>query len=88
MQNIEEKASQFLEHWLLLAHLLIYCFVERKKQTHTLISDLARTSYSASVTLLTKNWHLPCIFRRIKSRAAAAADLQHSLKGVKSGNQE
>ena len=36
----------------------------------------------------TTNWHLPSASTRIESRAAAAADLQHPLRGVQGGGQE
>ena len=36
----------------------------------------------------TTNWHLPSTFIRIKSGAAAVADLHHPLKGVHGRDQE
>ena len=40
------------------------------------------------VKLSPSNWHLPCTSIRIKLWAAAAADLQHPLKGVQSVDPE
>jgi len=39
-------------------------------------------------SIVTYNWHLPFTSIRIKLQAAAAADLQHPLKGVQGGDQE
>lgn len=40
------------------------------------------------VNLPTKNWHLPYAFTRMKSLATVVADLQHTLKGIRSGEQK
>ena len=61
-------------------------------QFHISLSELLRfQTHNQQVSIPsvpTKNWHLPSPSTRIKSWAAAAADLQHPVKGVKSGGQE
>ena len=42
--------------------------------------------YKSKTTLSTTNWHLSAS-TRIKSCAAAVADFQHPLKGVRDGEQ-
>ena len=44
--------------------------------------------YIYTHTELATNWHLPSTATRIKSGAAEAADLQHSLKGAQAGEQK
>ena len=36
----------------------------------------------------TTNWHLPSTSTGVKSRDAAAADLQHPMKGAQGGDQK
>ena len=49
---------------------------------------LGHFEFEAFMKLSTTNWHLPSTSARIKSGATAAADLQHPLKGIQSGDQE